>query len=186
VIAVLDASVLYPAPLRDLFMHLAVLDVFQARWTEQIHDEWTRNVVKNRKDITSAQLERTRILMNSHVREGLVERFEHLIQGLTLPDPDDRHVLAAAIAARADCIVTANLKHFPPKMLEPYGVTAIGSDDFLIRLFERDQDGFIQAVRAQRNKLRRPPITGSGLLSVLERQGLKRLVSELKEVVDLL
>jgi PIN domain len=112
VIALLDANVLYPAPLRDLFMNLAVLDVFQARWTNQIHDEWTCNLLKNRPDLSASQIERTRALMNLHVRDCLVSNFEHLIPALQLPDLDDRHVLAAAIHSQSKRIVTANLNHF--------------------------------------------------------------------------
>ena len=104
--AVLDASVLYPAPLRDLFMHLAVQEVFRARWTNLIHDEWIRNVLKNRPDLTFARLERTKNLMNENAKNSLVTHFEHRIEALSLPDSDDRHVLAAAIQTKADVIVT--------------------------------------------------------------------------------
>ena len=95
--AFLDASVMYPAPLRDFLMVLAVNDIFKARWSQQVHQEWITAVLRNRPDISSMQLERTRTLMNSHIPEALVDNFEHLIAGLSLPDPDDRHVLAAAI-----------------------------------------------------------------------------------------
>ena len=95
---VYDACVLYPAPLRDLLMQLALSDLYRARWTEQIHDEWIRNVLKNRSDLTLEQLSRTKKLMNSNVRDCLVTNYEYLIFQLQLPDLDDRHVLAAAIA----------------------------------------------------------------------------------------
>lgn len=99
-IALLDACVLYPAPLRDLLMHLAVADLFHAAWTEEIHDEWIRSVLADRPNLSRRQLERTRDLMNVHVRDCLVTGYEHRIKALSLPDPDDRHVLAAAIDAR--------------------------------------------------------------------------------------
>jgi hypothetical protein len=85
--ALYDACVLYPAPLRDLLMHLALTDLFRARWTEAIHDEWTRHVLANRPDLTPQQVGRTRALMNAHVRDCLVEGYEDLIPGLTLPTP---------------------------------------------------------------------------------------------------
>ena len=94
---VYDACVLYPAPLRDLLMHLALTDLYRARWSDAIHDEWIRNVLAKRDDLTLQQLERTRQLMNSHVRDSLVTGFEYLIPSIALPDPDDRHVVAAAI-----------------------------------------------------------------------------------------
>lgn len=98
--AIYDACVLYPAPLRDLLMHLALTDLFRAKWTDAIHDEWTKSVLESRPDLTREQLERTRALMNIHVRNCLVTSYEDLIPSLTLPDPDDRHVLAAAIRGR--------------------------------------------------------------------------------------
>ena len=102
--AFLDASVLYPAPLRDLLMELAVADLYRAKWSNAVHEEWIRAVLHNRSDLTRAQLERTRDLMNAHVRDAIVTDFEELIDVLDLPDPDDRHVLAAALPAPVlDC-----------------------------------------------------------------------------------
>ena len=122
--ALYDANVLYPAPLRDLLMHLALTDLFRAKWSEQIHEEWIRNVLKSRADLTKAQLERTRQLMNENVRDCLVAGYEALIPALSLPDPDDRHVLAAAIQGQANVIVTYNLKDFLPGVLSEHGVEA--------------------------------------------------------------
>lgn len=96
-----DANVLYPAPLRDLLMWLALRDVVLARWTNEIHEEWIRSVLRNRPDLKPEQLERTRQLMDASVRDCLVTGHLSLIPGLDLPDPDDRHVLAAAIKAGA-------------------------------------------------------------------------------------
>lgn len=115
--AVLDACVLYSAPLRDFFMQLTVEFVFQPKWTEQIHDEWMRNVLANRPELTQPQLEKTRDLMNQFGRNCQVPDHAALIETLTLPDTEDRHVLAAAIAADASVIVTFNLKHFPKAVL---------------------------------------------------------------------
>lgn len=79
---VYDACVLYPAPLRDLLMHLALSDLYRARWSDLIHDEWTRNVLASRPDLTQDQLNRTRQLMNAHVRDSLVTGFEYLIPSI--------------------------------------------------------------------------------------------------------
>jgi hypothetical protein len=122
--ALYDACVLYPASLRDLLMWLARSGLFRARWTDAIHDEWIRNLLNDRSDLTAAQLERTRELMNAAVRDCLVTGYGHLIETLTLPDPDDRHVLAAAIQGGASVIVTFNLTDFPAETLQPYGIEA--------------------------------------------------------------
>lgn len=99
--ALYDACVLFPAPVRDLLLHLAVTDQFRARWTDAIHEEWIRAVLNSRPDLSRKRLERTRRSMDAHVRDALITDFEDLIPTLTLPDPDDRHVLAAAIRGRA-------------------------------------------------------------------------------------
>lgn len=87
-----------------------------------IHDEWIRNVLKDRPDLEARQLDRTRQLMDANVLDCLVTGYESLIRSLSLPDEDDRHVLAAAIRCGADSIVTFNLKDFPQSALEPYGI----------------------------------------------------------------
>ena len=110
--AFLDASVLYPAAVRNILLEIATADLYFARWSNAVHDEWTNALLRDRPDLTAEQLQRTRTLMNRSVRDALVEGFEPLIEGLSLPDPNDRHVLAAAINGHADVIVTANLKIF--------------------------------------------------------------------------
>jgi len=106
--AVYDACVLYPAPLRDFLMWLGLSGRFRARWSAQIPDEWKRNLLINRPDLTNAQLDRTSALMDLANPDGLVTGHEALIAGLTLPDAADRHVLAAAIRCNASVIVTFN------------------------------------------------------------------------------
>ncbi len=108
-IAVYDACVFYPAQVRDLLMRVALTDLFKARWTEQIHDEWTRNLQKNRPDIDPARIQRTRELINASVPDCLVRNYASLIPELELPDPDDRHVLAAVIRCHAGVIMTYNV-----------------------------------------------------------------------------
>src|SRR5689334_12799646 len=103
---VYDACVLYPAPLRDLLMHLALTDMFRAHWSEDIHTEWIRTAIKLRPDIAPEKFERVRQLMDEHVRDCLVTGYHKLIPSITLPDPDDRHVVAAAIRSGAQVIVT--------------------------------------------------------------------------------
>jgi hypothetical protein len=105
-IAVLDACVLYPAPLRDLLLSLAASGLYQARWTQLIQDEWISNLLANRPDLDPNALLRTAELMKLSINDCMVENFEHLIDSVTLPDSKDRHVLAAALACHADVIVT--------------------------------------------------------------------------------
>lgn len=182
--AILDACVLYPAPLRDFLMHLALLDVFEARWTEKIHDEWIRNVLAMRPDLKIEQLIRTRELMNSHVRDCLVEGFEKLIPTLKLPDADDGHVLAAAIHSKANVILTFNLQDFPAAVLEEFGITAKHPDDFLVELFETDVENICLAFERQLKSLRNPPRTRDELLETLEGQNLRKTILKLRKKLD--
>jgi predicted nucleic acid-binding protein len=186
VIAVYDANVLYPAPLRDLFIRLAQAGLVRARWTETIHDEWVRNVLKNNPNLDVERLARTRSLMNEAVRDCLVTGYDDLIDSLSLPDPDDRHVLAAAIRARAEIIVTFNRKDFPMETLARFDVEAQHPDDFLVALLDLVPELFHATFRRQREGLRNPPRTTEELLATLESQGLRQAVARLREFVDVL
>jgi hypothetical protein len=181
-----DACVLYPAPLRDLLMHLAVTDLYRAKWTDAIHEEWIRNVLKDRPDLRPEQLLRTRDLMNAHVRDCLVTGYETLINAITLPDPDDRHVLAAAIRAGADLILTFNLKDFPERELKPYGIKAQHPDDFLCLQLDLAPNVVCAAVMRHRTSLKNPPRDVKEYLATLEAQGLTQTVSSLREFARLI
>lgn len=181
-----DACVLYPAPLRDLLMHLAIMDLFRAKWTDVIHDEWIRNVLKDRPDLKPEQLQRTRELMNAHVRDCLVTGFESLIPSLTLPDPEDRHVLAAAIRGAADLIVTFNLKDFPADVLKTYGIEAQHPDDFLASQFDLAPNVVCSAAKRHRASLKHPPKTVPEYLQTLEAQGLAQTVAGLRQFSELI
>jgi hypothetical protein len=109
-----DANVFYGARLRSLVVELAQTKLFRARWSEHVHDEWIRNLLRNRPDLSAASLERTRRSMDASVLDCLVTGYAELIETLTLPDPDDRHVLAAAIIGRAAATVTSPLTSAAP------------------------------------------------------------------------
>lgn len=185
-IALYDSCVLYPAPLRDLLMHLALTDLYRAKWTNEIHDEWIRNVLTNRPDLKRSQLERTRELMNAHVRDCIVEGYENLIPALKLPDLNDRHVLAAAIRSSASVIVTYNLKDFPSKVIKEYGVEAQHPDDFLVHLLDLSPVIFCNTIRRTRLNLRNPPKNVEEYLDILNKQLLSNTVKTLKEHIDMI
>jgi len=172
--------VLYPAPLRDILVELAASGLFRAKWTDHIHDEWIRNLLENRSDITPEQLARTRSLMDSAVLDCLVQGYEVLIPALKLPDPNDRHVLAAAIHCGADAIITSNLKDFPTAVLEPFNIEAQHPDDFLMHQFGLDQASVLIAASHCRQRLKKPPCTADQYLNILEAQPLPKIVLELR------
>lgn len=114
-------------------------------------------MLRERSDLKQEQLDRTSQLMNAHVRDALVNNFEDLIPSLILPDPDDRHVLAAAIRISADLILTFNIKDFPAESLAPYGIEACRPDPFLVDQPDLDPQTVCLAARLHRASLRNPP-----------------------------
>jgi predicted nucleic acid-binding protein len=178
-----DSCVLYPAPLRDLLMQLALTDLFRAKWTNVIHDEWITSLLRNRPDLTQERLRRTRDLMNECVRDCIVEGFEPLIEALSLPDPDDRHVLAAAIRCKADLILTYNLEDFPAKSLDRWNIEAQHPDEFIVHLLGLDEALVCEAVRACRERLDSPPKSVDEYLDTLAAQRLPETVSWLRQSV---
>ena len=185
-IALYDSCVLYPAPLRDLLMHLTLTDLYRAKWTNDIHDEWILNVLLNRPDLKKSQLERTRELMNSNVRDCLVEGYKKLIPALKLPDPNDRHILAAAIHSSTSVIVTYNLKDFPSKIINEFGIEAQHPDDFLSRLIDLSSDIVCRAIRRLRLGLKNPPKNTGEYLDILKKQSLLKTASKLEKFITLI
>jgi hypothetical protein len=175
--AVLDANVLYSAFLRDVLLRLAAAGLFQPYWTERIHDEWTRNLLAKRPDISPAVLSRTRDGMDRFFPGALVAEFEPLEGKLPGVHPGDRHVAAAALKAGAQRIVTHNLKHFPAHALHPHGLVSESPDDFVARLIQADPDTTQAALEAHRTGLRRPPYTVSEYAAAFRRAGLERSAS---------
>lgn len=128
--AFFDANVFYGARLRSLVVYAAQTKLFRARWSDMVHDEWVRNLLKNRPDLTAEDLIRTRDLMNAAVPDCIVTGFEPFMNCIDLPDEGDRHVVAAAIMTRANVIVTFNLKHFPEATMEGFRIHTKHPDEF--------------------------------------------------------
>ena len=185
-IAFLDASVLYPATLRNLLMHLAVAGVFRPRWTDKVQDEWTAALLRDRPDLDAARLAHRRGLMDDYILDARVTGYEPLIDGLVLPDLDDRHVLAGAIHGGASVIVTANLRDFPAATLAPHGIEAQHPDVFVRSLIEDDADTVVAAIAEHRAALVNPPKSPDEYLAMLERHHMTETVAALYSFRDAL
>ncbi|QDY44336.1 PIN domain-containing protein [Candidatus Pantoea soli] len=184
---VFDACVVYPAPLRSFLMYLAAGGQFCARWSEDIHEEWIRNVLLNRPELSRTQLERVRALMDRHVPDALVTGYQSLVESIRgLPDEDDRHVVAAAIVTQAEGIVTFNLRDFPDEVLSVWNLRAIHPDSFIADLTDLDITTVIDAARRQRASLLSPPFTPDEFLDCLLRQQLPETVSRLRPLAALI
>lgn len=181
-----DADVFYRAPVRDLLLQLATKGLFRGRWTNQIHDEWIENLLKNRPSLSREQLERTRELIDSSVLGCLVTDYEELMKGITLPDPNDIHVLAAAMRAQAQVIVTYNTKDFPQVSLSKYGIEPQHPDTFLRCQMDLNLPMVLSCVKTVRARLKNPPKTAKEYLQTLFSQQLTQTVDVLRQYVNLI
>ena len=186
VAAFLDASVLYPATLRSVLMYLAAADTFRALWSDAVSREWMTALARDRPDLSPSAITRVRALMQAHVEHAVVSGYEELIPTLTLPDPEDRHVLAAAIHGGAEIIVTANVRHFPAEALEPHRVAAQDPDTFIRGLLEADAESAVAALAADRARLRNPAMDPNQYIASLERAGLTATAAALRSFIDTL
>lgn len=162
-------------------MRFALTDLYQAKWTKDIHCEWMRNLLKNRSGLTEERIEMTRVKMDLHVKDCLGFDYEELIDNLKLPDPDDRHVLVAALKANAQTIVTYNLSDFLPSAIAKYGIDAQHPDESLRHLIDLSPSKIMKAVQETRLSLKKPPKSYEEYLAILEKQSLPQTVAYLKD-----
>ncbi|AUY49747.1 PIN domain-containing protein [Streptomyces sp. CB01881] len=174
-----DSCVLHPNVVRDLLIRVAQAGMVQAKWSEQILDEMSRALHEQR-GTEPDKLQRLRQLMNDSIRDVCVTGYEPLVEMLKLPDPDDRHVLAAAIRSKAQVIVTDNRKDFPPATLAEWGVEPKSADSFFLDLLGLDDRIIYACVQQIAESRRNPPESVDGILEHMERSGLRRTVAALR------
>ena len=178
---VLDACVLYSAPVRDLILWMAAEHLFRPRWTRQIHEEWIAAILEKRSDIERCRLESLKSLMDEKFPDALISGYEGLIESITLPDQNDRHVLAAAIVSNVDAIVTFNTKDFPKECVARYELEIVDTDDFVVGQFELCLSAALSAAKNCRANLKRPPKTADEYIETLAKHQLPQTASELRK-----
>lgn len=181
-VVVLDACVLHPAPLRDLLIRLALAGMLRARWTERILEECFASIRARRPDLAPGALDRTRELLKQAVPDWEITGYEDLVAGLDLPDPHDRHVLAAAIRASAQIIVTANLRDFPTATLGRYGIAAQHPDEFVLERIEEAPLLVAEILTEQAAALKNPPRTVEDVLGALQDAGLFLAAAKIRDL----
>lgn len=182
--AVLDACVLGGALKRNILLSLAEAGLFRPKWSAAILDETERAITRISKG--TADSNRQRSSMETAFPEARVTGFDPLIEGLSLPDPDDRHVLAAAINTGAHVIVTDNLAHFPSEKLTGFDIEAMSADDFIADCIDLDPGGAMTALRRMRRRFEKPQMDAVALIREIERQGLLQTATMLSGYEDLL
>lgn len=180
---VYDACVLHPPSLRDLLIRIARTGIVQARWSDRILDECFSSIRRERPDVSVEQLERTRRLMQDAIPAASVSNYEALIEGMELPDAGDRHVLAAAVRAGAQAIVTFNRDDFPSDRLREYDVEAKHPDDFVMDCLDLAPAVVATCVLEQAADLRSPPRSVYDVLATLRDRGLVQSVARLNELL---
>lgn len=184
-VALLDANVLFPVRVRDVLFSFAHEGLFRARMTEEILDEWRRNLVRLKPSV-EASIDRQIAIIREDFDECLVTGHMPLVAGLALPDKDDRHVLAAAIRCSAQVIVTENHRDFPPAVLDDYSIETVGADDFLVGTYQLYPIEAARTLRKIRTRYRKPPMSASDFLFDLTRSGLPKLAAIARQNIEVL
>jgi len=179
--AVLDACVLYPAPLRDFLLSIAEVGMFKPFWTEKIHEEWTESLLIKRPDLKRKSLDKAVMAMNTAFPDSNIENYESLINTVELPDPDDRHVMAAAVKESTDVIVTINIKDFPDKVASKYDIEIMHPDQFICHFIDLDKEKIKLAFSNQLSRLKNPPLEASDVFNILKKTGLSKSIERLKK-----
>jgi predicted nucleic acid-binding protein len=185
--ALLDACVLYPLAMTDALLSLATAGFFAAKWTTRIELEWIRAIERQRPDLVG-KLDVRRDSMRVAILDWEVPESAWAIleQGIQLPDPDDAHVLAAAVAGHADCIVTSNLKDFPSAILDGFGIEAIDPDTFIINQWDLDPVNAIAAFKRMRARRQKPQSSPEDFAYALEVGGLPTTAERLRAAAELI
>jgi hypothetical protein len=183
-IAVLDACVLYPAPLRDLLLSLAGEGLYRPKWSAEIQEEWLRNLLVNRPDLTEAQLSATVQAMNRAFPDAVRWRIINRIDPGHMRCPTlttDTWWLRPS-APRQDVIVTYNLKDFPDSVTKEFDVKVQHPDIFISNVFDLNPDKASDAFRKQVKRLRNPPRTFAEVLDTLRKAELKLVTERLTDI----
>lgn len=169
-VVVYDACVLYPLGLRNVVVQCAVDRLVHARWSDDIHEEWTRNLLARNPRLERGRLDRTRRLMEAAVPGASVTGHRRLIPSVSMPDPDDRHVVAAAIEAGAEAIVSAD-RHFRDSDLQSHGLVVWRPNAFLMGLYRADPETTVASMAKARLNLRRSTPAPADFIALLRRGG---------------
>ena len=185
--AVLDACVLYQLAIADSLMSIAVTGLFAAKWTKKIEEEWIGSLEKNRPEL-KGRLGSRRDDMREAVPDWEIPEvaWNSIAGSLNLPDPKDAHVLAAAIAGHADCIVTRNHQDFPPSIMAVHGIDILDPDEFIVNQWDLDNVPVMAAFKGMRARRKKPTETVEDFAQTLERNGLPATAQKIREAAALI
>ncbi|TZF85615.1 PIN domain-containing protein (plasmid) [Pedobacter sp. BS3] len=168
--AVLDTNVIYPVIIRDLLFWFAHYDLYTPKWSKQIFIEWER--VMEEKGVSKEEIQKRVQIANKAFPDALVNNYDGLLKNLELPDPDDCHILAAAIKINANVIVTNNLKDFPEEYLDSFGLKVKSADDFLTDIIDLNHEQAVTAFKEMVLHKKNPELDEYQVLDMLRKSGL--------------
>ncbi|RQR44702.1 PIN domain-containing protein [Burkholderia sp. Bp9131] len=185
--ALLDACVLYPIAMTDSLMSLAAAGLFAAKWSTKIEQEWIAALEARRPEL-KGKLGFRRDCMREAVPDWEVPEhaWARLVSSYELPDPNDRHVLAAAVAGHADCIVTSNLRDFPSDIVRAYGIEVVDPDRFIINQWDLDPLVAMAAFKRMRARWKSPAATPENFARALEQGGLPATAQRIRDAAELI
>ena len=176
-IILVDACVLHSACCRDILIQCDIDGHFRLRWTKLILAETQHSILRRRPDLNSTQIRRTFKLMNRACPDALQISDKQPHPRLNLPDPNDNHILAAAINTNSEIILTFNLKDFPSGILNQYKIKAQHPDDWLNKFYQSKPSDLLSSLEKCRTRLRSPTLNIREYKSELKKCGLSRLSS---------
>ena len=179
-VVILDACVLYPAPVRDLLLSVAHEGLFIPKWTPIIQEEWLNALLSNRPELDREQLQKTQSMMRNAFPEAeIMHQVEKKARLPLLPDLNDQHIFEAAVSSNASFIVTFNLRDFPDRLVEPLNIRAIHPDSFLCKLYKESANVMYTAFKKQLERLQHPPLSDIQLFNILTNCNLSKIVGYL-------
>lgn len=182
--ALLDANVLVPVALTDTILRAAERGLFIPRWSPVIMREAYEAITKIHPNITATRRQARLTSMDTRFPDACVQWHMSLIDDIDLPDPDDRHVVAAARIGNADVIVTRNVKDFPEKTLQVFGLEVVDPDCFLRDMLDLFPKAMLSVIQEQAADTKRPPLSVEGVLKSLERAGVPEFAADVQQRLD--
>lgn len=180
----LDTCTLHKPYLRDTLLRLADAEIYRPLWSAAILDELRHSLI--RRGFAEDRIDYLLDTMTSAFEDAEVTGYEDLVGSMQTSDPDDRHVLAAAVRSEAAVIVTDNVSDFPEAATTPYEIEVKTPDEFLLDQLDLHRDTVLLTLTDQADAHRRPPHDLAGLLTRLERDGLSAFPQAVREYVAML
>lgn len=185
-VAMLDANVLHPAFVRSSLLWFADERLLQPAWSKDILAEWRKSLKDRFPDASDEKIDAVQQIMNEQFPDAEVTGYEPLVNALTLPDPDDRHVLAAALAGKCHGIITCNVKHFPAELLGPFGIEVIHPDAFIVNIIDLHKGRALAACKRHREAMSQSKPSQEQYLERFLIAGLVQAHARLSEYKELL